>query len=99
MLWPLPDDVRQRENLIAHELFHRIQNQLKLPKVEGGENAQLDTVDGRYYLQLEWRALSRALQAGTGEEGRKAAPCAVPVRAERYRLFPAPQLQGQALDM
>ena len=54
MLWPLPSEVRQRETLIAHELFHRIQNQLNLPKVEGGENAQLDTVDGRYYLQLEW---------------------------------------------
>jgi hypothetical protein len=99
MLWPLPDDVRQRENLIAHELFHRIQNQLKLPKVEGGENAQLDTVDGRYYLLLEWRALSRALQASTDEERRKAAADAVLFRAERYRLFPGADMQEQALEL
>jgi hypothetical protein len=99
MLWPLPGEVRQRETLISHELFHRIQNQLKLPKVEGGENAQLDTVDGRYYLQLEWRALSRALQASTDEERRTAAADAVLFRAERYRLFPGADGQEQALEL
>jgi hypothetical protein len=99
MLWPLPSEVRQRETLISHELFHRIQNQLKLPKVEGGENAQLDTADGRYYLQLEWRALSRALQASTDEERRKAAADAVLFRAERYRLFPGADGQEQALEL
>jgi hypothetical protein len=99
MLWPLPGEVRQRETLISHELFHRIQNQLKLPKVEGGENAQLDTDDGRYYLQLEWRALSRALQASTDEERRKAAADAVLFRAERYRLFPGADGQEQALEL
>jgi hypothetical protein len=99
MLWPLPGEVRQRETLISHELFHRIQNQLKLPKAEGGENAQLDTVDGRYYLQLEWRALSRALQASTDEERRKAAADAVLFRAERYRLFPGADGQEQALEL
>jgi hypothetical protein len=99
MLWPLPDDVRQRGTLISHELFHRIQDQLKLPKVEGGENAQLDTVDGRYYLQLEWRALSRALQASTNEERKKAVADAVLFRAERYRLFPSAEAQEQALEL
>jgi hypothetical protein len=98
MLWPLPDDVRQRENLIADELFHRIQNQLELPKVEGVENAQLDTVDGRYYMQLEWRALSRALQASTDEERRKTVADAVLFRAERYRLFPGADMQEQRLN-
>jgi hypothetical protein len=99
MLWPLPVDVRQRETLIAHELFHRIQNQLELPKVRGGENAQLDTIDGRYYLQLEWRALSRALQASTDEERRKAAADAILFRAERYRLFPGADAREQALEL
>jgi hypothetical protein len=99
MLWPLPGQVRQRETLISHELFHRVQSQLKLPKVEGGENAQLDTVDGRYYLQLEWLALSRALQASTDEERIKAAADAVLFRAERYRLFPGADAQEQALEL
>jgi hypothetical protein len=99
MLWPLPVDVRQRETLIAHELFHRIQNQLKLPKVQSGENAQLDTIDGRYYLQLEWRALSRALRASSDEERRKAAADAILFRAVRYQLFPGADAQEQALEL
>jgi hypothetical protein len=99
MLWPLPGDERQRETLIVHELFHRIQNHLDLPNVKGGENAQLDTLDGRYYLQLEWRALGSALEAHTDVERRKAAGDAVLFRAERYRLFPDAALQEQALEL
>jgi hypothetical protein len=99
MLWPLPSELRQRDTLISHELFHCIQSQLKLPKVEGRENTQLDTIAGRYYLQLEWRALSRALQAGSDEERRKAAADAVLFRAERYRLFPGADTREQALEL
>jgi hypothetical protein len=99
MLWPLPGDERQRETLIAHELFHRIQNQLDLPNVKGGENTQLDTLDGRYYLQLEWRALASALEAPTDVERRKGAGDAVLFRAERYKLFPDAALQEQALEL
>ena len=43
--------------LIAHEFFHRIPPQLALPKHEEGENGHLDEMNGRYYLQLERRAL------------------------------------------
>ena len=71
MLWPLPGEVRQRKTLISHEIFHRIQNQLKLPRVEGGENAQLDTVDGRYYMQLEWRALGVLFRRAPTRSGEK----------------------------
>jgi hypothetical protein len=99
MLWPLPGDERQRETLIAHELFHRIQNQLDLPNVKGGENAQLDTLDGRYYLQLEWRALASTLEAPTDVERRKRARDAVLFRAERYRLFPDAAMQEQSLEL
>ncbi len=60
MQWRLPDDKHKRDTLIAHELFHGIQDQLNLPKIKAGENVHLDTLDGRYYLQLEWRALARA---------------------------------------
>lgn len=87
MLWPLPENPRQRDTLIAHELFHRFQDQLKLPKVSSGDNAQLDTVDGRYYLQLEWRALARALETHTDADRRQAAKNALVFRAERYRFF------------
>jgi hypothetical protein len=71
---------------------------LNLPMLQGGENAQLDTLDGRYTLQLELRALARALRAQTDEERRKAASDAVLFRAERYRLFPEAAAQEQALE-
>jgi hypothetical protein len=99
MLWPLPSDELQRKTLIAHELFHRIQDQLNLPKVHGGENAHLDTIDGRYYLQLEWRALARALEARTDLDRRRAAEDAVYFRAERYLLFPDAASQEQFLEL
>jgi hypothetical protein len=99
MSWPLPGDERRRETLIAHELFHRIQNRLNLPEIKGGENAQLDQPDGRYYLQLEWRALARALEALSDKDRREAAADAILFRFERYRLFPDAPAQEQSLEL
>ncbi len=99
ILCPLPDDQRQRDTLIAHELFHRIQDQLKLPSVPSSDNAQLDTINGRYYLQLEWRALARALEAHTAADRRRAAENALVFRAERYRLFPEAVQEERALEL
>ena len=99
ILWPLPDDQRQRDTLIAHELFHRIQDQLKLPKVPSGDNAQLDTIEGRYFLQLEWRALTRALDADSDADRKRAAESALVFRAERYRLFPHSVQEERALEL
>lgn len=98
LLWPLHAEPDARGTLIAHELFHRIQPQLKLPKLASGENAHLDTLDGRYYLQLEWRALARALQANDEAARRQAAADAIAFRAERYRLFPTASAQEQELE-
>ncbi len=84
---------------MAHELFHRIQDRLNLPKLHAGENAQLDTLDGRYYLQLEWRALARAFEAATSEECKTAAADALLFRAERYRLFPGAAAREHALEL
>lgn len=99
ILWPLPDDPRQRDTLIAHELFHRIQDELKLPNIPSGDNVQLDSVDGRYYLQLEWRALARALEAKNDADRRQAAKNALVFRAERYRLFPQAVQEERALEL
>ena len=99
ILWPLPDDQRQRDTLIAHELFHRIQDQLKLPSIPYSDNAQLDTIDGRYYLELEWRALARALEAHTDADRRQAAESAIVFRGERYRLFPDAIQEERALEL
>lgn len=72
MLWPLPDDPGKRAALIAHELFHNLQSRLPVGFPHADDNSHLDTLDGRYWLQMEWRALARALQARDDKFRRKA---------------------------
>ena len=98
MVWPLPIEEPQRRTLIAHELFHRIQPKLNLPMSQSGANPQLDTLDGRYTLQLELRALAVALKAQSDGERRRAASDAILFRAERYRIFPGAAVQEQELE-
>lgn len=98
MLWPIADDERLRATIVMHELFHRIQNQLGLPKMAGGDNAHLDELDGRYYLQLEWRALARAVAAQREADRADAAKDALRFRAERYRLYPKAAAEERALE-
>ncbi len=98
MVWPLPEDGSERATLMAHELFHHIQGQLALSPASDGDNAQLDTLAGRYLLQLEWRALTKALQSSTDPMQRQAASDALLFRAERYREFPSAAVQERALE-
>ncbi len=95
---PLPDDAAKRHVLIAHELFHRVQPMLKLTRPEEA-NQHLDTLEGRYLLQLEWRALAKALEAKTAEERRVAIGDALAFRHERYRLFPDAAKEEGALEI
>ena len=97
MLWPLPDDVDRRQVLIAHELFHRIQPDLKMARLDG-DNRHLDTLEGRYLLQLEWRALAKALDAPHAVGRRTAIADALLFRHERYRLFPLAATEEGALE-
>src|ERR1041385_4174199 len=53
MLAEKPADVRQR--VMLHGLFHRIQGELGLT-ASNGFNEHLDTLEGRLWMQLEWRA-------------------------------------------
>lgn len=99
IILPLPADQPERDTLMMHELFHRIQNQLKIPLGRGGDNAQLDTLDGRYFLQLEYRALTRALKADTENERRTAIADALIFRAERYRLFQNAAAEERTLEL
>jgi hypothetical protein len=87
-VWPMlaaaaPPD---RARLMLHELFHRIQPQLGL-FVADRPNDHLETADGRYWLQLEWRALASAL-ASRGAERTGAVSEALAFRARRRSLFP-----------
>lgn len=97
--WPLPEEIRARDTLMAHEFFHRIQGQLGLPQLDGGDNRHLDTLDGRYFLQLEWRALMRALRASSTVERKDAIADALIFRMQRYKLFPDASAQENALEL
>jgi hypothetical protein len=70
---------------MLHELFHRIQPELGLI-TPSGQNAHLDTVEGRVWLRLEWRALARAL-AQSGEDRKCAVSDAAAFRLMRRSQF------------
>jgi hypothetical protein len=78
-------DARTRGILMLHELFHRIQPELGLITLSG-QNAHLDTVEGRLWLRLEWRALARAL-AQSGEDRKRAVSDAAAFRLARRSQF------------
>ena len=69
--WPLPEDRRERDALLMHESWHRIQTDLGLP-MRSPIAAHLAPPFGRITLRLEWRALAAALSA-PDEVSRKAA--------------------------
>ena len=98
MLWPLPENDGERATLIAHELFHQLQPRLPIAKMSGGENPHLDTLEGRYTLQLEWRALALALESEDAAARNAAVRDAIAFRAQRYRLFPAAERDETALE-
>ena len=88
-VWPMmPKDSSTRAGLMLHELFHRVQPQLGLflPSAPALPD-HLDTAEGRYWMQLEWRALAEALRS-SGAERRAALADALAFRAARHRLTP-----------
>lgn len=88
MGWPLPADAGQRRVLMAHESFHRIEPQIGLDPVHELANSHLDSLQGRYLMQLEWRALAKAVAATDDKARRNHAEDALLFRAARYRQFP-----------
>lgn len=99
IIWPLPDDPDRRNTLLAHELFHRVQTRAPIPVQNEAANDQLDTLEGRYLLQLEWRALAAALRCDTGVACQRALSDALLFRAARYQLFPTAAAQEKALEL
>jgi|WetSurMetagenome_2_1015567.scaffolds.fasta_scaffold34222_3 hypothetical protein len=88
--WPLPEDRFQRDKVALHLSFGRVADRLGVPSGKGS-NDHLDTKDGRIWLQLEWRALYKAivsLREGQKEASKRAAEDALLFRAHRRGLFP-----------
>ena len=88
-LYMLPEkDADARQQLMLHGLFHRIQPELGfMATASDGFNEHLDTLEGRVWMQLEWRALRRALES-SGSDRAEAIADALAFRRERRRLFP-----------
>ena len=82
IMWPLPENDLDPRTLLAHESWHRIQTDLGLPMADG-DNGHLDKLEGRLYIQLEWRALAAALQAADDMRRREAISDALLFRAVR----------------
>jgi hypothetical protein len=99
MVWPLPVDAGERAILIMHERFHLVQPELGLAATGEGDNAHLDEVDGRYYLQLEWRALAAALKATDDRRRDRAVVDALAFRLARRRSFPDAAKREDALEL
>lgn len=100
--WPLlpkDDNAKDvRDRLILHELFHRIQPQIGLFFPQEPQNDHLDTLDGRFWIQLEWRALVAALNASAPDR-RAAVADALAFRAARFRIFPAAAENERRLEI
>jgi len=76
----------ERQQVMLHGLFHRIQAELGLI-TEEGFNEHLDTLEGRVSIQLEWRALRRAIESSGGNRAEAIAD-ALAFRRERRARFP-----------
>jgi hypothetical protein len=79
----LPENGGQQ--MLLHGLFHRIQGELGL-NTNNGFNDHLDSLEGRVWLQLEWRALRRALES-SGTDRTEAIADALAFRRERRLTF------------
>lgn len=87
----------ERGVLLMHESWHRIQDDLKLP-ASSPANAHLDTLQGRYWLQMEWKALLQALQTH-GKEQNTAIHDALVFRAHRRSLEPRAAAEENGLEL
>jgi hypothetical protein len=97
VLWPVSEFRQPRERLLLHECFHRLQEKLGLP-ARDAVNAHLDALNGRIWIQMEWRALERALRQ-TGAAQRSAIADALLFRNYRRSLFPDSAKNENALEL
>ena len=87
----------RRKEIMLHEMFHGVQPQLGL-SVGLLENEHLDALDGRYWLQLEWRALAQALKT-SGAQRVSAIRDALAFRQQRRRIYTAAAENERALEI
>lgn len=92
------DDRAERGRLFMHELFHCVQPGLGLLAPGAGDASHLDSLEGRYWIRLEWRALARALGA-SGAARTAAIADALAFRAARHQRFPGAAASEHKVDI
>ncbi len=97
VMWPVGELRQPRERLLLHECFHRLQAKLGLP-ARDAVNSHLDTLNGRIWIQMEWRALERALRQ-TGSARAAAIADALLFRTYRRSLFENSANNENALEL
>ncbi|HKW33977.1 MAG TPA: hypothetical protein VJN92_13290 [Candidatus Acidoferrum sp.] len=98
VIWPLPQYKQPRMRLMLHECFHRVQGQIGLQATDA-QNGHLDSLGGRIWLQMEWRALEHSFWQ-QGEERQRDVADAVYFRNYRRSLFPSAAPKNEdALEM
>lgn len=97
VMWPVSEFRQSRERLLLHECFHRLQEKLGLP-ARDAVNSHLDTLNGRIWIQMEWRALERALRV-TGPDRNAAIRDALLFRNYRRSLFTDSAVNESALEI
>jgi hypothetical protein len=97
VMWPPPQYKSPRMRLMLHECFHRVQEKIGLPPADP-MNGHLDSLDGRIWLQMEWRALEHALWQ-RGDERRRDIADALYFRNFRRSLFPGAAARETTLEM
>jgi len=96
--WPVPGaTAAARQGLLAHEMFHRVQERLGF-KMASPPNAHLDTEQGRVLLRAEMRALRQALLL-SGSARRRAVQDALLFRAARRGAFPQAEAEETGLEL
>ncbi|MCB0411938.1 MAG: hypothetical protein KDD22_05390, partial [Bdellovibrionales bacterium] len=98
IVWQMiPDNHLARMTMFAHEMFHRIQVDLKL-SAKDKLNLHLDSAEGRTWLQLEWRALAAGLIT-QGKNQNQAIQDAVLFRKHRQKMFPGSEENERSLEI
>ncbi|HSB53794.1 MAG TPA: hypothetical protein VLD58_05535 [Gemmatimonadales bacterium] len=97
VLLPLPQDRFLALELLLHESYHGIQEQIGLARPDR-LNPHLDERDGRYWLRLELRALGTALGARGGDR-KRAAEDAMRFRAARLARYPGADTLENSLEV
>jgi hypothetical protein len=99
MIWDTlaPKTPRAGGAMLVHESFHIVQMRLGL-SVATVSAEHLDSVDGRYWMRLEWRALARALRE-SGEPRALAIREALAFRQALHARFPDNVESERALEI